>query len=194
MSYVNLDDQHEQGQLTQFRERLSGEVRMQTGESFDIFQDRKDIAWGQQWQERINDSLDAVTFLIPIITPGFFKSTACQKELERFLKREEELKRGDLILPVYYINCPVLHDNAKQEHDQLAQIIAARQYADWREAARLYERDEADYLRLVAVMGIARVRRAVPPIRRQQNVTIFLHILLNLLCQSIVYEAIPESY
>ena len=133
MSYVNLDDQHEQGRLTQFRERLSGEVRMQTGEPFDIFQDRKDIAWGQQWQERIDESLNAVTFLIPIITPGFFKSTACREELERFLKREEELGRGDLILPVYYVNCLVLRDKAKRKHDKLAQIIAARQYEDWRE-------------------------------------------------------------
>ena len=131
MSYVNLDDQHEQGRLTKFRERLSGEVRMQTGEPFEIFQDRKDIAWGQQWQERINDSLNAVTFLIPIITPAFFNSTACRDELERFLKREEELKRGDLILPVYYVKCPVLSDKAKREQDELAQIIAARQYADW---------------------------------------------------------------
>jgi F-box protein 11 len=132
MSYVNLDDQHEQGRLTRFREYLSGEVGMQTGEPFDIFQDRKDIAWGQQWQERINHSLDAVTFLIPIITPGFFKSDACRDELERFLKREEELGRGDLILPVYYVKCPVLQDKAKREHDTLAQVIAARQYADWR--------------------------------------------------------------
>ncbi|MCI5125164.1 MAG: TIR domain-containing protein, partial [Candidatus Electrothrix sp. AR5] len=133
MSYVNLDDQHEQGRLTRFRELLSGEVRMQTGEPFDIFQDRKDIAWGQQWQERINQSLDAVTFLIPIITPGFFKSDACREELERFLKREEKLGRGDLILPVYYVKCPVLQDKAKREHDRLAQVIAARQYADWRD-------------------------------------------------------------
>jgi F-box protein 11 len=133
MSYVNVDDKHESGRPTQLRERLSGEVRMQTGAPFDIFQDRKDIAWGQQWQERINQSLDAVTFLIPIITPAFFRSDACRDELERFLKREEELGRGDLILPVYYVSCPVLQDKAKREHDKLAQIIAARQYADWRE-------------------------------------------------------------
>ncbi len=133
MSYVNLDDQHERGRLTRFRERLSGEVRMQTGEPFDIFQDRKDIAWGQQWQERINRSLDAVTFLIPIITPAFFRSDACRDELERFLNREEELGRGDLILPVYYVKCSVLQDKAKREHDRLAQSIAARQYADWQE-------------------------------------------------------------
>lgn len=132
LSYVNLDDQHEQGRLTQFRERLSGEVRIQTGEPFDIFQDRKDIAWGQQWQERLDSSLAAVTFLLPIITPAFFKSNACRAELERFLKREKELGRSDLILPVYYLTCPVLADKEKLQHDQLAQIVAARQYADWR--------------------------------------------------------------
>ncbi|TAA74373.1 MAG: F-box protein 11 [Candidatus Electronema aureum] len=133
MSYVNLDDQHENGLITQFREHLSRAVRMQTGEAFEIFQDRKDIAWGQQWQERINGSLDATTFLLPIITPAFFRSDACREELERFLRREEELQRGDLILPVYYVSCPVLSDKAKRERDKLAQVIAARQYADWRE-------------------------------------------------------------
>uniref|UniRef100_UPI004057383F right-handed parallel beta-helix repeat-containing protein n=1 Tax=Candidatus Electronema sp. TaxID=2698783 RepID=UPI004057383F len=131
MSYVNEDDRHDNGWMTQFRERLSGEVRMHTGEPFDIFQDRKDIAWGQQWQDRINQSLDAVTFLIPILTPAFFKSAACRDELERFLKREETLGRSDLILPVYYVRCPVLQDKAKREHDKLAQVIAARQYVDW---------------------------------------------------------------
>ena len=50
MSYVRFNDQHDDGQLTQFRERLSAEVRVQTGEEFLIFQDRNDIAWGQNWQ------------------------------------------------------------------------------------------------------------------------------------------------
>ncbi|MFL6213154.1 MAG: right-handed parallel beta-helix repeat-containing protein [Blastocatellia bacterium] len=133
MSYVRLDDQHEGGRLTQFRERLSGEVRMQTGESFEIFQDRNDITWGQQWKQRIEDSLDEVTFLIPIITPGFFKSPPCREEFERFLNRQKALGRTDLILPVYYVECATLSDEAKREHDSLAKVIAARQYADWRE-------------------------------------------------------------
>ena len=132
MSYVNLDDKHENGNLTNLREYLSREVRMQTGEQFDIFQDKKDIKWGQQWQERINKSLNSTTFLIPIITPSFFNSAPCRAEMESFLEREEELCRNDLILPVYYCNCAVLEDEARREHDPLAQIIAARQYMDWR--------------------------------------------------------------
>jgi F-box protein 11 len=133
MSYVRLDDQHENGRLSQFRERLSGEVRMQTGEEFEIFQDRNDIRWGQQWKRRIEESLDAVTFLIPVITPPFFRSPACRGELERFIKHEEKLGRNDLILPVYYVECPILSDEIKRKIDPLATAIAARQFADWRE-------------------------------------------------------------
>lgn len=133
MSYVRFDDQHENGRLTAFRERLSGEVRMQTGEDFSIFQDRNDIQWGQNWKERIEGSIDAVTFLIPIVTPSFFNSTACREELERFLARERKLRRNDLILPVYYVGSPVFDDDAKRAKDELAQEIAKHQYADWRD-------------------------------------------------------------
>ena len=133
MSYVRSDDEHEHGRLTEFRERLSAEVRMQTGEEFPIFQDREDIHWGENWKARIEESLDEVTFLVPIVTPGFFKSPACCDELRRFLKREEDLNRSDLILPVYYVDCPLLSDEKKRAKDELAQVIAERQYADWRE-------------------------------------------------------------
>ena len=133
MSYARFDDQHDDGQLTQFRERLSAEVRVQTGEQFPIFQDRNDISWGQNWQKRIDQTLDAVTLLLVIITPGFFRSLACRAEVERFLARERELGRDDLILPVYYVSTPELEDPARRGADELARVLASRQYADWRE-------------------------------------------------------------
>src|SRR5215469_7369003 len=100
MSYVRFNDQHDDGQLTVFRERLSTEVRAQTGEEFAIFQDRNDIAWGQNWQQRIDEALDAVTLLLVIITPSLFRSLACRSEIQRFRERERQLGREDLILPV----------------------------------------------------------------------------------------------
>ena len=133
MSYVRFDDEHENGRLTEFCKRLSGEVRIQTGDDFSIFQDRHDIQWGQNWKERIEESLDTITFLIPIITPGFFKSAACREELERFLAREHKLKRNDLIFPVYYVSSAVLDEDSKRAKDKLAQEIAKHQFADWRE-------------------------------------------------------------
>jgi hypothetical protein len=130
MSYAHIDD--EDGRLTEFRKLLSREVQIQTGEQFPIFQDRDDIEWGRHWKERIEESLNEVTFLIPIITPSFFKSKACRDELQRFIEREKKLGRNDLILPVYYVDCPLLNEEAKRITDELAQAIAARQWEDWR--------------------------------------------------------------
>ncbi len=132
MSYVRLDDEHEDGRLTQFRTRLAGEVRMQTGLDFPIFQDRNDIKWGQNWKSRIEEGIDASTFLIPIITPSFFNSDACREELERFQEIETELGRNDLILPIYYVDCPVLNNETLRAKDELAQLIATHQHTDWR--------------------------------------------------------------
>ena len=133
MSYVRADDEHDAGYLTEFRERLSGEVRAQTGRRFDIFQDRNDIAWGQSWRERIRDCIESVNFLICIITPSFFCSQACREEFERFVRLEQAVGRNDLILPVYYIDSPLLNDEAQHGTDSVASLLAMRNYVDWRE-------------------------------------------------------------
>jgi parallel beta-helix repeat protein len=132
MSYVHSDDKYKQ--LSTLRERLSDEVGMQIGIEFPIFQDTKDIHWGQSWEQRINDALDEeITFLIPIITPSFFNSRLCRDELERFLVVENKLKRNDLILPIYFVDTLLLNDPKLRANDPLAEVIASRQYADWRD-------------------------------------------------------------
>jgi hypothetical protein len=132
MSYAHPPLKTEQAKLDGFRERLEYEVLLQTGDPFRIFQDRKDIQWGEAWKRRIEASIDAAVFLIPIITPAFFKSHQCRAELERFIDRERELERDDLILPVYYITCPDLEDKEKLVDDELVQCISERQYLDCR--------------------------------------------------------------
>ena len=133
MSYVRFNDQHDDGQLSQFRERLAAEVRAQTGEDFAIFQDRNDISWGQNWQQRIDEALDAVTLLLVVITPSLFRSPPCRAEVARFLDRERVLGRADLILPLYYISAREMDDPGLREADDLATVLASRQLVDWRE-------------------------------------------------------------
>jgi parallel beta-helix repeat protein len=133
MSYARFDDQHDDGQLTAFRERLAAEVRVQTAEKFLIFQDRTDIAWGENWQQRINQALDTVILLLVIITPGFFRSSHCRDEVQQFLDRERQLGRDDLILPVYYVSTAEIEDPARRDADPLAANLSARQHVDWRE-------------------------------------------------------------
>jgi parallel beta-helix repeat protein len=133
MSYNRFNDDHDDGQLSAFRERLAAEVRAQTGREFAIFQDRTDIAWGQNWRRRIDEALDVVTLLLVIITPGLFGSRECRAEVARFLERERKLGRSDLILPVYYIGARQMDDPVLRESDELARVLASRQLADWRE-------------------------------------------------------------
>lgn len=134
LSYTHYDDEHDGGNITAFRKALEGEVRVQAGRhDIEIFQDRDGIAWGQAWKERIDDSLDAVTFLVPVLTPTFLNSPQCRRELRRFVDRERRLGRKDLILPVYWIEAPALKNPALRSSDELAEELAARQYTDWRE-------------------------------------------------------------
>ncbi|MDN3222988.1 right-handed parallel beta-helix repeat-containing protein [Pseudomonas nunensis] len=133
MSYVRFDDAHNDGRITEFCDRLKNEVKTLLGSPFDIFQDKTHISWGQQWKQRLDESIDASTFLIPIITPSFFNSEACRDEVMRFLAREKELGRNDLILPVYYVKCKVLDDKDKRKQDPLAEIIASHNVFDWRD-------------------------------------------------------------
>ncbi|HLO17422.1 MAG TPA: right-handed parallel beta-helix repeat-containing protein [Anaerolineales bacterium] len=127
-SYVHADDEHDNGRLTAIRKWLEEEISAQTGESFEIFQDRDDIHWGHAWEERINSTLDSSTFLIAVVTPRYLRSAYCRKEFERFTEREKKLKRNDLILPMLYMDTPALSN----KDDFVAFAISGRQYADWR--------------------------------------------------------------
>ena len=130
LSYVRADDEHDHGRITKLRARLEGEVRMHTGKPFKIYQDKRDLKWGEQWKERLDSTLLNVTFLIPIITPSYFQSTPCRGEFEQFLIREKQLGENQLILPIYYLDVDEIDDVGRR--DEIARVIAARDWSDWR--------------------------------------------------------------
>jgi len=159
MSYAHIDDRLNKGYLFELQQRLSEEICLYLGEEFPIFLERKDIKWGDSWKERIEDSIDSTAFLIPIITPGYFKSQYCRDELSRFLERERRLKRTDLILPVYFVDTPLMEDEMKRNNDELARIIASRQYVDWR-ALRFADLDSIAVRQALALLA-AQIRDAL---------------------------------
>lgn len=90
LSYTRLDDEFFGGAITSLRKLLELGVQVVSGDrNFKIFQDIEGIE-------------------IPIITPSFFQSPACYDELKKFIQREKEIGRNDLILPVYYVTTPLL--------------------------------------------------------------------------------------
>jgi F-box protein 11 len=131
LSYAHVDYQFTGGRVSTLCSSLSREVQLLTGDEFKIFKD-SDIEWGENWRQRIKESLNAVTFLIPILTPSFFNREECRKEVEQFLQREEQLKRNDLVLPIYFIECSLLENEASRANNKLAQVIATHQFRDLR--------------------------------------------------------------
>ncbi len=142
ISYVRSDDQHDYGKISELRERIEGEVKIQTGRTFDIFQDRNDIRWGDEWKARLDGAILDVTFLIPIITPSYFNSSTCRYEFEKFLLREKTLGVGNLIFPIHYVDSEQL-DSKQDTVDGIATVLRARNWIDWRPFRFLSMRDQA---------------------------------------------------
>jgi hypothetical protein len=132
MSYAHKDDKHDFNQLSMFRERLSGEIQVQTAQDFDIFHDRTSITWGQRWKERIDEALDGSTFLLVFLTPNFFGSTECRREVRKFMARERQTGHQRLILPVYYISAKQVDAPRECKKDALITAIGKHNYFDWR--------------------------------------------------------------
>lgn len=137
LSYCRFDDKASQGGISAFRADLSDEVKVQTGLEFPIFQDNSDIHWGENWKARIDGALMSATFLLPILTPGFFRSEYCLYELEKFLEYEEGCGRKDLVLPVIYVSG---EEKSVYQHP-LEEVVLTRQCVDWTEL-RFAERNQ----------------------------------------------------
>lgn len=146
-SYTHFDDEHEDERITRLRGRIERSIRFATGTEIPIFQDRKDIGWGQKWKRCIDASLDETGLLFPIVTPSFFASAACRQEVLAFDTRQKALGRDDLILPIYYFSADPMdspdHPIADPEERAVAELLRSHQYEDWRALRGTPETDPA---------------------------------------------------
>ena len=142
LSYTRLDDEYFGGAITSLRRLLELGVQVVTGDqTFNIFQDIDGIEFGQKWKKRLTEAISTSRFLIPIVTPLFFKSDPCRDELKQFIEHEKSLGRDDLILPIYFVTPPVLERPELLRDDVLASEIGSRQRYDWRVQADLPPND-----------------------------------------------------
>lgn len=159
LSYSHLDDDAEPGRIGSLVRVLEGKVSLQLGQPFRIFIDRRDMRWGERWPQKIDDALDDVLLLIPILTPAYFKSRICRREYRHFLAREESLGRSDLILPVYYVEADQLERARWTSPRTWAANITVRQYFDWR-LLRLCSIDSSEVVRAIENMAVG-IRAAI---------------------------------
>jgi hypothetical protein len=104
-----------------------------------------EISWGDLWRTRIDAALSESSFFIPVITPRYFRSVECRRELITFAGHAKSLGRDELLLPVYYVDVPEL---AEDSADEAAALVAKTHWVDWRNL-RLSSESSGSYRREV---------------------------------------------
>jgi len=155
LAYARFDDEYHGGFVGPFAHRLSRAVRLLTGADFQVFYDRH-ISWGEVWSNRIEREIANSSALIAVLTPSFFASANCRREVKLFLDRERALGREDLIFPVHYVECEQLRDCSS---DSLASLFQRRQWVDWRNL-RGKPMDDPDVVREVEILA-AQIKRVL---------------------------------
>lgn len=137
-SYVRKDDDGMHGAIKRLADHVKAEYEVLTGGvELNLFFDSATLKWGDRWESRIRDALEATTFFIPIITPRYFASEECRSELLGFAEHAKDLGLEGLILPLYFTDVEAIEN--KNFSDPAVQLIADRHREDWRNLRLLDE-------------------------------------------------------
>jgi methyl-accepting chemotaxis protein len=149
-SYVHADDEAESGRFTRLARDVACQYELLTGEKINLFLDKFALEWGDQWRKKIDEGLGYVAFFIAVMTPRFFMSAECRRELQSFARMANQLGIKELVLPLYYIDVDALSD--KESNDDLVSLLRQYQWVDWREI-RFEDVDSKPYRKSVAALA-----------------------------------------
>lgn len=127
-SYAHEDDRLDGGRLTALARQLAEEYALITGDTIELFVDRDDLSWGDEWRKIIDAALSSTSFFVPVITPRYFTRPECRRELLDFYGTAKSLGLTQLIMPIRYIPVPDLQE---ENPDEAVAIVSRMQYVDW---------------------------------------------------------------
>jgi hypothetical protein len=84
--YTHADDQLDGGRIQQMAKDLAGEFAAISGDTLVVVVDRSHLHVGDDWRDRLTEAVGNATFLLPFVTPRFFLSDECRRELEHFVR------------------------------------------------------------------------------------------------------------
>jgi hypothetical protein len=148
-SYTHRDDEAEKGRIEQLAHDLVDQYQMITGETIKLFYDRDSLEWGDNWRAIIDENLLTAAFFVAILSPRYFTSKECRRELQTFAREAKMLGISDLVLPILYIDVREFEDDDPQ--DELLALVKQFQWEDWRDL-RFSEVSSGEYRRAVAKM------------------------------------------
>jgi TIR domain len=159
-SYTRADDEGDHGRVQSLAQQLVSQFRLATGgDVLDLFMDRTDIRWGDEWKARIEGAIAGTTFFIPVITPSYFRSQACRDELFQFAREAEKAGLERLLMPIYWRTVPDLEEAPEESPDAAIRLVHHANYEDLR-SARLEDEESAVFRKAVDTLAEELVRRA----------------------------------
>jgi hypothetical protein len=141
LSYAHADDDADEGRIRRLAAKIQNEYQFLTAQRLEIFIDRSDIRWGQQWKERVDGALQSTTFFIPVLTNSFFASDECRREFLEFYNTTTSLGVAQWLLAIRYGPVADLRPASK---DPIKAIAASTQYKSWEEL-RLVDENSAEH-------------------------------------------------
>ncbi|MEW2572226.1 toll/interleukin-1 receptor domain-containing protein [Streptomyces sp. NPDC047070] len=145
-SYTHRDDEIDEGRIKRLAKKIANEFEGITAEELHVFLDKNDIKWGDEWRNRIDTALTGSTFFMPIVTPRFFKSEECRREILTFAGHAKSLGLEELLLPILYFDVPKLRE--PNPSDEVMALVAQRQYENWTDL-RLMDEESPEYRQAV---------------------------------------------
>jgi hypothetical protein len=128
---------------------------MLTGEAIELFLDQDKLEWGDEWRPKIDLALSSVIFFVPIITPRYFQSKECRRELNFFARRATQLGITELVMPIKYVDFPAL--TLEDPSDDSITLARSFQWEDWTDL-RFSSSDSSEYRRSVSRLAERMVR------------------------------------
>jgi hypothetical protein len=120
---------------------------MLTGEALEFFFDKDELQWGDDWRHKVDEAIAAGALFVPVLTPRYFMSPECRRELGAFARQATNLGVTELVLPIYYVTVPEL--GHQESTDDLLSLVRTFHWEDWRDL-RFSDRSSEQYRRAVA--------------------------------------------
>ncbi|MDY0985149.1 TIR domain-containing protein [Microbacterium sp. CFBP9023] len=140
-SYAHADNTRENDRILRLADLVRSEYELLTGTTIEIFTDRSEIAWGDDFRQKLDQALQETSFFIPILTPTYFLREECRKELSQFVRSAKALGLQQLLMSIRYI--PVV-DLTEESPDELKAVAARMQYELW-DGMRLVDEHSAEH-------------------------------------------------
>ncbi|MDQ2882688.1 MAG: toll/interleukin-1 receptor domain-containing protein [Actinomycetota bacterium] len=130
LSYAH-DDEAALTFINEFKTALNHFAYSDRGRRVEVFVDHDSIGWGEEWHQKIRDSIRTALVFIPLITMQYLSRPMCREELMLFVEGAQELGVTELFLPVVVLGHRSISEDS---NDAVAQRIAKRQFKDLRDA------------------------------------------------------------